>query len=255
MPPLFAAEAALGAAGRKKAMDVVAKKTTAGTGSGGTRSAGGRGAQGLEGRVNATNAALPRARDYRYAGPREQTAYAARSTPFPKRIGTLMAVLMMGLALIFDGLQIVFDLAATAVIAIPVVGEVLGPALAVVPMFLSWVGSIVFLIWFTACGVSYTNGKRALQRLLALMGEAVGESIPLVDALPLLSADILFTIYSSWQEDKEREAARQEEARKAEAALSARAAADAAARQKIAERQAQEEAAVEAEATAYAEAA
>ncbi len=82
--------------------------------------------------------------------------------------------ILVGLAVIVDGIQIILDFFGIGIIVNRFIDVAVGIAL---PLYLQ------------TQGVSMANPKR----LLGMLGAFVGEMIPVVDSLPLWTADVLFT--------------------------------------------------------------
>ncbi len=134
-------------------------------------------------------------RDYRYQRP--GATGASPDAPGGKvkyRVGLLTLSSALVIAFIVDGLQFLCTFIEWI------------PGVMLIPMFLGVVGSGIITLIYSLKGVSYTSGKKAMQRFLAIFATAAIEAVPLVDDLPTLTADALFTAMSSWQEDRENHA-------------------------------------------------
>ncbi|MCR4274631.1 MAG: hypothetical protein NUW02_01090 [Candidatus Campbellbacteria bacterium] len=95
----------------------------------------------------------------------------------PKRIDSTTRYLLIGTAIIFDLISI-----------IPVVGQ-----------FLAIGGAgITFYIWFKTLGVSFISPKRIVTTAV----EYIGEAIPVVSALPLITTGTIIMIVLTDIEDK-----------------------------------------------------
>lgn len=95
-----------------------------------------------------------------------------------KVIGPVTSMAIVGVALVFDGLQFLLTLT--------VVGTV-------VAWYLSALAWIIFLLWFALLGVSYF-GKGAAIRFLTVFASAVAELVPVVNALPALTLGVVALI-------------------------------------------------------------
>lgn len=110
------------------------------------------------------------------------------------RVGNLSAGFIVGLAIIFDLIQILVSFLHV----IPFVGNAIA---VVVAWFVAVVALLIFGLWFWWLGVNYFTGKRAGLKLLAVFGTFVIELVPLVDALPAITAGVVLVIIASRVED------------------------------------------------------
>jgi len=110
-----------------------------------------------------------------------------------QRISVPVALLMVALALIFDGLQ---DL-ALFVNVIPAVGTVID---FIFSEMIAWLAAIIFFVWFAVLGVNY-GGKKAALKLLISLSSFIVELIPLIDALPAITVGVVSLIIITRAED------------------------------------------------------
>lgn len=116
---------------------------------------------------------------------------------YPKRISNLVAGLMLGTALIFDGLQVLLTLT--------VVGSVASP-------LITFAAVSMFALWFLIYGINYIGGRKAGIKLASTVGATVAELVPLINGLPAITLGVLGVIYASRKEDKENAEAAQKAA-------------------------------------------
>lgn len=90
-----------------------------------------------------------------------------------KIIGPAMSGCLIGVALLFDGLQFLLTLTG--------IGAVLSGFVALI----AW---LLFLAWFALLGVNYLSG--GANKLIAAGASMVTELIPLVDTLPALTLGV-----------------------------------------------------------------
>lgn len=102
------------------------------------------------------------------------------------RIHTITAGLMIGVAVLADGIQFLLTLT--------VIGSI-------VAMFVSAFVWIVFLIWFALCGVSYFDRGGATRGLIMLTS-AITELIPFINAVPAITLGVVALIIHSRIEDR-----------------------------------------------------
>lgn len=121
------------------------------------------------------------------------------------RIGAIAAIVCVVIALGLDGLQFVFSLFHALNLLDPVtfgVSGAIGSAIAiVVPFFISILAFLGFGFFFFFSGVNYFSGKRAALKLIAAFGSLVIELVPLLDALPAITAGVVGIIIASRIED------------------------------------------------------
>jgi len=100
------------------------------------------------------------------------------------KIGNVTAGLMVGTALLIDGVQFLLSL---TILLLPF------------SLFLTFIAFIGFGLWFSLCGVSYMKGggKKALTGAAA----AIIELIPVVNALPATTAGVVLIIAQTRIED------------------------------------------------------
>ena len=118
------------------------------------------------------------------------------------RIGWVSALLVVGVAIVADLLQVVLALTV-----------VLSPA----GDFVAVIGEGMIFIYFIFRGVKFIRGKGAGGRMAGLVVTSVIELIPIVDALPTITLFTLYTIHSSRKEDREAFKLKQEQQGKAAA--------------------------------------
>lgn len=107
------------------------------------------------------------------------------------KISNTMAVLLVTVAACFDGGQALSDFLHL----IPVLGNILA---FVINEGLNLLAIFSFYIWLKMLDVSFVDPKRALR----FFGAFLGETIPVIDALPLWTTGIVLTILSVWVEEK-----------------------------------------------------
>lgn len=95
-----------------------------------------------------------------------------------QEIGIITSIALVGVALIFDGIQALLTL---SVFLIPVA------------WFMSALAWIIFLLWFLYLGVSYFDKGGAL-RLLTALAAIVTELLPIINALPGLTIGVVALI-------------------------------------------------------------
>lgn len=104
------------------------------------------------------------------------------------RIGTITAGLMIGVAVLVDGLQFLLTL------------TVIGSLVAMLVSAFAW---ITFVLWFALLGVSYFD-RGAATRGLILLSSIIVELIPLVNALPATTLGVVALVIHTRIEDKKR---------------------------------------------------
>lgn len=104
------------------------------------------------------------------------------------RISTVVAGLMIGVALLIDGLQFLLTL------------TVIGSVVAMVLSAFAW---ITFVLWFALQGVSYFDRGAAVRGLI-LISSIIVELIPLINALPATTLGVAALILHSRIEDRKR---------------------------------------------------
>jgi len=101
-----------------------------------------------------------------------------------EKIDNITVVLMLSVALFFDGFQALLTLL------------LIGP-------FVNWLISIfawlTFFLWFLLKGVHFTNNPK---KILTFMGGSFTEIIPLVSSLPIWTATVALTILMIKAENK-----------------------------------------------------
>lgn len=126
---------------------------------------------------------------------------------YPKRISNLVAGLMLGTALIFDGLQ--------ALLTFTLIGSVASP-------LVTFAAVSVFALWFLIYGINYIGGRKAGIKLASTVGATVAELVPLINGLPAITLGVLGVIYASRKEDEENAVAARKAAKKQQAEEQAR---------------------------------
>ncbi|OGG51013.1 hypothetical protein A2763_00205 [Candidatus Kaiserbacteria bacterium RIFCSPHIGHO2_01_FULL_54_36] len=101
------------------------------------------------------------------------------------RISLATGGLMIACAIVIDSFQFLLDL-------IPFVGWALA-------WFVSIVAALVFGIWLSHHDVSMMHHKRALR----FLGTMLGEFIPVVNAIPLWTGSITYTVIQEWRSPDE----------------------------------------------------
>ena len=105
-----------------------------------------------------------------------------------KRIGAIQAMLMLGVAVMIDIIQIFFLF-------------FFGIGL-IVNRFITIFAFMTFFLWFALNGVTFLTGKMYKEKMFRFFGVAFGEFIPIIGSLPLWSFGIYFTIKSVRKEDE-----------------------------------------------------
>ncbi len=108
------------------------------------------------------------------------------------RIESTSAMLMLGTALFYDGVETVLSL---LLYAIPVVGIVLEAGMGLI---FSGLFSLTFYIWFKIKGVRFM----AWRRVLPILAAVVIELVPILDILPSRVLSIFIIIFLTRLEDK-----------------------------------------------------
>lgn len=122
-----------------------------------------------------------------------QTSSVSR-TKSKNRVGVITAGFMVGIALLFDLLQFLFSMLHV----IPFIGTQIAIG---VTWFITVLALGIFGLWFTLLGVKYFTGKQVQAKLVALFGPIALELIPLVGALPAITAGVVVLIVISRYED------------------------------------------------------
>jgi|CXWL01.1.fsa_nt_gi hypothetical protein len=105
----------------------------------------------------------------------------------PPRVGNITAFFMILIAFVLDLVQFLF-------VWIPGVDVVVGYLAA----FFALCG---FGVWFAVLRVNYFSGKRSGAKVLSLFTGTAVELIPIIDALPAITAGVIGIIVSSRSED------------------------------------------------------
>lgn len=110
------------------------------------------------------------------------------------RVGNIMGGALITLALLFDLLQFLVSFLHV----IPWVGNAIA---FVVALFITCFAYITFGIWFALLRVDYFTGKKAAVKILTLIGTLGLELMPLIDALPAITAGVITMVLVSRIED------------------------------------------------------
>jgi|GEM_PF-4684211 len=105
-----------------------------------------------------------------------------------QRISKFTAVLMVSLAVIVDLLQFFLTLSGFLMLG---------------SLYMTFLAACIFGIWFALHDISYFSGKKALPKMLAVMGGLVAELLVIINALPITTLSVLTVILLSWAEDRE----------------------------------------------------
>ena len=104
-------------------------------------------------------------------------------------VGNVTAGLMLAAALLFDGLQFLLTL---SVLLLPL------------SLFLTFLSMTMFFLWFALLGVKYT-GSGGGRKLLVMLAASVAELVPVVNALPAVTAGVVGVIVQTRIEDARRQ--------------------------------------------------
>jgi hypothetical protein len=96
-----------------------------------------------------------------------------------EKISTATTYLMIGTALVFDAFSFVINF-------IPVAGQAIA-------FFSDPIGYLIFFLWFMIKGVKLMTKKR----VAAMGGGLVISFIPILDALPEMTAAVAYTIFTT----------------------------------------------------------
>lgn len=118
-----------------------------------------------------------------YQNQNQKTQPATTSAP-KQRIDWITAILMIWLALFYDGIQFLLNF-------IPIIGNILSSLLIGLWAWLS------FYIWFKIKGVSFSKPSRSI----TLFGAGITEMVPLLNALPAWTLAVLILIATTKAED------------------------------------------------------
>lgn len=113
---------------------------------------------------------------------------AAAEEKVTYKIGVVTALFMLMFTIVADLLQILLTL---FVVTIPVA------------YLVTFLAEISLFIWLGILGVSYFGGRKAYQNIIALGSSVMIELVPLISALPALTAATAFIIFNSRKADKE----------------------------------------------------
>ncbi len=103
-----------------------------------------------------------------------------------ERITLITGGFMIGIALLFDGLQMILSI----VFGITGVGI---PIAMLADWMIGFFAGICFWIWFLLCGVNF-NGKKAGSLLASMALGIFLEAVPLLDALPGITFTVARTV-------------------------------------------------------------
>ena len=105
-----------------------------------------------------------------------------------RRIGSMQSMLMIGVAVAFDAVNILlFAFFGVGVL---------------VNRFTAIFAFMTYFLWFALNGVSFLTGKKSTQKMVRFFGASVGEAIPVIGSLPLQSLGIWLTLRSVKKEDE-----------------------------------------------------
>jgi hypothetical protein len=104
------------------------------------------------------------------------------------RISNVMAILLIGTAALIDGAQFIVSF-------IPVIDIVLD-------WFLAVIAGGIFGMWFALLGVNYFGGRNALAKIGTVVAAVGIELVPVLDALPAITAGVVTLILLTWSEDR-----------------------------------------------------
>lgn len=110
------------------------------------------------------------------------------------RIGNLTAILMTTIALIFDVLQAISNLA----VFIPFVGLIIA---VVVSWFITILASIFFFAWYSVQGITLFE-RHGFRIILLLLSTFIIEIIPFLNIIPAWTAGTIITILLVRHSDK-----------------------------------------------------
>ena len=110
------------------------------------------------------------------------------------RVGNFMGGALIALAFLFDLIQFLVSFLHV----VPWVGNAIA---FVVALFITCFAYITFGIWFALLRVNYFTGKQAALKILTLIGTLGLELIPLIDALPAITAGVITMVIVSRIED------------------------------------------------------
>lgn len=105
------------------------------------------------------------------------------------RIGAVTTLFMLMFTIVADLLQLLLTL---LVVTIPVA------------YLVTFLAQITLFIWLAILGVSYFGGRKAYRNLLAIGSSVIIELVPIISALPAITAATAFIIFNSRAEDRER---------------------------------------------------
>lgn len=112
-------------------------------------------------------------------------------------IGTFTAMALVGVAILFDGLQIIATF--LHILPIPLVATALAT---LIPFYISIVAQMIFFMWFALLGVNANAGNRVFsKRFFIAMGTFIAEFVPLINALPVITVSVISLIAVSRAED------------------------------------------------------
>ena len=105
-----------------------------------------------------------------------------------RRIGDMQSMLMISVAVVADGVQILLWL-------------LFGVGL-IANRFVTIFMFMTFAFWFVLNGVSFLTGSMSTQKMVRFFGASFGEVIPVIGALPLWTLGIWLTLRSVKKEDE-----------------------------------------------------
>jgi hypothetical protein len=104
------------------------------------------------------------------------------------RISNGVALLLISFAVTIDGLEFFLTF-------LPLLGQAIN-------LLLSVFAFCALGLWFALLGVNYFGGKKAGLKAATLFAVPVIEMVPLVSALPALTAGVVILIMATWSEDR-----------------------------------------------------
>lgn len=121
---------------------------------------------------------------------------AVFSPKWPVRINTLTGLSLIAVMGLFDAVQMVLPLFHV----IPLAGTAVG---FLGPFILGSTGTIILIMVFALGRVHFLDGKRAIQKVGAMLGPAAFEMVPFLSTLPMLTTGAIQTFVISRLEDRE----------------------------------------------------
>jgi len=113
---------------------------------------------------------------------RGEAEVARRANDNEPRVGFANAAFMIGGAVVLDTVQFV--------LLFTVIGSLVGSVL-------SFIAFISYFVWFYLSGVNFFKGKSAGLKVAAAAGGTLGELLPFLNALPLMTPSVATVIFLS----------------------------------------------------------